>query len=263
MSLADPKEVTMTIPLEAMVRDASRMAEQMFDEDGAIDMFWLIDTPAGIIGALSPVIAETSTEASQRKDAIVEAMRDLLREHDATRYVRVAEAWTVDGVPTLDLLADDEVVSMFATDVPGSSIQVVGGRRSRDGKLFVSGVAKAGPGGFEKAFEEADKKIVKAESKGIEFVTGPEAEDLISRVQAEMEWQARGSDNLTDHPLRKEKVVITASDGRELLMATRDVVRPPGGKPYLSELSTIVRPDRARGRLAADLLPSAAAAARQ
>src|SRR6516165_4672319 len=136
-----------TIPLDAMVRRASRMAEQMFDEEGAVDMFWLIDTPAGIISVLSPVFAENPTQGRQVKGEINEAMREFLREHDATRFVRVAEAWVTEHAPWTDeevpwtydegfVPRTDEV---FVTHVPGSSI-LVQGRRNRDGKLFVDKV---------------------------------------------------------------------------------------------------------------------------
>jgi len=78
-----------------------------------------------------------------------------------------------------------------------------------------------------------------------------------------MDWRAKGSGALADHPLRKEMVAIWGSDGRETLFAWRDIIRPPGGKPYLSKLSKIERPEKTEGRWAEDLLPNAAAAAKQ
>src|SRR5262249_10008947 len=228
-----------TIPLDAMVRRASRMAERMFDEEGAVDMFWLIDTPAGITRILSPVFAENPTQVRQVKDAINEAMREFLREHDATRFVRVAEAWVTEHAPWTDeevpwtydegfVPRTDEV---FVTHVPGSSILVLG-RRNRDGKLFVDNVfQQAKP--EDRSIEEVRKDFV-AHLPGIkvEIVAGPEAEDLISRLQAQMEWVAK-SDELADHP---ERIVLMASDGREVLMAWRDIVRPPAGRPHLGRL---------------------------
>jgi hypothetical protein len=240
-----------TIPLDAMVRRASRMAEQMFDEEGAVDMFWLIDTPAGIISVLSPVFAENPTQGRQVKGEINEAMREFLREHDATRFVRVAEAWVTEHAPWTDeevpwtydegfVPRTDEV---FVTHVPGSSI-LVQGRRNRDGKLFVDKVFR-GAKPEDRSIEEVRKDFV-AHLPGIkvEIVAGPEAEDLISRLQTQMEWVAK-SDELADHPA--EQIVLIADDGREVLMARRDIVRPPGGKPYLSKLSEIKRPKELRG----------------
>jgi len=238
-----------TISLDAMVRRASRMADRMFDEEGAVDMFWLIDTPAGIIRALSPVFADNPTQGCQVKDAINEEMREFLREHDATRFVRVAEAWVTEHeeVPwTSDEGFVPRTDEVFVTHVPGSSI-LVHGRRNRDGKLFVDNVfQQAKP--EDRSIEEVRKDFV-AHLPGIkvEIVAGPEAEDLISRLQAQMEWRAKGSGTLEDHPLRKERIVLMASDGREVLMAWRDIVRPPAGRPHLGRLSEIERPKELRG----------------
>ena len=157
-----------TIPLDAMVRLASQVAERLFDEEGVVDMFWLVDTPAGLTHVLSPVFAENPTQGRQVKDVINEAMREFLREHDATRFVRVAEVWTLQEVPS----------------------------------------------------------------------TSP---------KATMEWRAKGSGTLEDHPPRKEQIFLMASDGREVLISSRDIIRPPGGKPYLSKLSEIERPKELRG----------------
>jgi hypothetical protein len=37
----------MTAPLDAFLRRASRMAEEMFDKTGEIEMFWLVETATG------------------------------------------------------------------------------------------------------------------------------------------------------------------------------------------------------------------------
>jgi hypothetical protein len=228
-----------TIPLDAMVRRASRMAEQMFDEEGAVDMFWLIDTPAGITRILSPVFAENPTQGCQVKDAINEAMREFLREHDATRFVRVAEVWTVQEVPSTSELPDKgpDKGTWFSTSVPGSLDQVFG-RRSHSGKLFVDDFC--GP-----AAEQISQEFTARTGISVEVVTGAEAEDLLSRAKAE--WRAKGSGTLEDHPLRQEQIVLMASDGREVLISSRDIIRPPGGKPYLSKLSEIERPKELTG----------------
>ena len=39
--------MTEKVPLEAMIRRASRMAEQMFAAQGNVDIFWLVETAGG------------------------------------------------------------------------------------------------------------------------------------------------------------------------------------------------------------------------
>jgi hypothetical protein len=59
---------------------------------------------------------------------------------------------------------------------------------------------------------------------------------------------------LANAPDRKEIVTIEAADGRELLYAMREIVRPAHGRAYLGKLGEIRRPDHVRGRFL-DLLP--------
>jgi hypothetical protein len=240
--------------LEEMVRCASQVASTMFNKDGEVEMFWVVDTPRGMMGVVSPV-----SGSGEAKDALLEKMRGVLREHDATRYVQVTEAWTAEFPLSAEVLADDEEDAPFVTDVPGSPIRVVG-FRARGGKLFVEGAFEVE---HAPSVEEYSEVFAAANGLEVEVVTGPEAEDLVSKMRAHMEWKAKGSGTLRDHTLRKELISFYANDGREVLMATRGIVRSADGRAYLGALSEITRPDVAGGRMTADLLPGATAAMRQ
>jgi hypothetical protein len=85
-------------------------------------------------------------------------------------------------------LADDEGV-VFATNVPGSPIQVMGRRDPRTGELCVSKVYMTSPE-FEAAFHGARPKF--------EAVTGAEAERLVAQVYTDItlgrtaSWKTKG-----------------------------------------------------------------------
>jgi hypothetical protein len=59
---------------------------------------------------------------------------------------------------------------------------------------------------------------------------------------------------LTNAPDRKEIVGIEATNGREFLLAEREIIHPAYGRAYLGKLGEIMRPERVRGRFG-DLLP--------
>jgi hypothetical protein len=71
-------------------------------------------------------------------------------------------------------LPDDEG-TVFVTNVPGSSIQVLGRRDPTTGELCVYATIRA-----QRDFDEACREPAR---RGVEIVTGPEAEDLIRRIQ--------------------------------------------------------------------------------
>ena len=87
-----------------------------------------------------------------------------------------------------DTLADDEGV-VFATNVPGSPIQVMGRRDPRTGELCVSKVYMTSPE-FEAAFHGARPKF--------EAVTGAEAERVVAQVYTDItlgrtaSWETKG-----------------------------------------------------------------------
>jgi hypothetical protein len=84
------------IPLHALLRRVSRMAEQMFDKQGDIGPIWLVETVSGeqqII--VSPVMAPSPLAGAAEKDRIAAKMREHFAENDAVRYAVAIEAWTL------------------------------------------------------------------------------------------------------------------------------------------------------------------------
>jgi len=103
--------MTKRIPLDALIRRVSRMAEQMFDRQGDVDPIWLVETASGEQHAIiTPVIAGSPLEAADVKDKIAAEMRKHFIEHDIVRYACAMEAWTLAGperkqVPTTEQAA--------------------------------------------------------------------------------------------------------------------------------------------------------------
>jgi hypothetical protein len=152
--------------LDALLRRASRMAEQMFDKDGEVTCFWLAETAAGDQQTIiTPMSFPPEVPTAEAKQMLAQKMRDHFKEHDVVRYANAVEAWTVP---------EEDRVGPY----PGS---------------------------------------------------------------------------LADHPRRREIVAIIADDGRDCLMTARDIIRPPGGKPYLAKMLKVQGAEQVRGRLA-DLL---------
>jgi hypothetical protein len=86
----------MSIPLEALLRRMSRMAEQHFARHGDIDPMWLIETASGEQQLIiTPFIAPNPLAGAEVKDRIAEKMRETFCELDVVRYARAVEAWTV------------------------------------------------------------------------------------------------------------------------------------------------------------------------
>jgi hypothetical protein len=160
---------SMTGTLDAFIRRASRMAEQVFNEDGVIDMFWLLEKANGEqLTLVTPVYADAG-HAGPLKDVIAHAVREFCHEHDVRRYVQIAEVWTL-------------------------------------------------------------KEPCNAREAMLQF----------------------GS--LANHPQRREIVMLCGDDGREHVTATRNIVRPSTGRPYLEKLGAIDRWDGIEPRWL-DLLP--------
>ena len=84
--------------LDALIRRASRMAEQMFDQNGEVTCFWLADTAAGDQWVvITPISFPPGVPAAEGKKMLAERMRDYFREHDVVRYAVAVEAWAVPG----------------------------------------------------------------------------------------------------------------------------------------------------------------------
>ncbi len=84
------------VPLEALLRRVSRMAEAMFDKRGDIDPIWLVENAKGEQRTLvTPVVTPTPLAAADEKKRIITKMRELFAENEVVRYARALEAWTL------------------------------------------------------------------------------------------------------------------------------------------------------------------------
>jgi hypothetical protein len=161
------------ISLEDLVHHSSRIAEWLFERQGAIAMFWLVDIPGEGLRVMPPPEEDDQgdMDTAERKDRHVASLREFLWACGATRYALASEAWSV-------LLTDRDELKRYHGEWKGS---------------------------------------------------------------------------LANAPHRVEVISIQAEDGRELITASREIVRPAQGKPYLAKLE-IERPDLAEGRFV-NLLP--------
>jgi hypothetical protein len=116
------KEIT----LEAMVRRASRMAEEMFEKIGAVEMFWLLDSKLlGQTTLVTPMQYPEGVEEGAFKEMAAARLRTEFKEKAVTRYAVATEAWKAPGPRPSSELPDDEG-TVFITCVPGSAFQVLG-----------------------------------------------------------------------------------------------------------------------------------------
>lgn len=82
------------IPLKALVRRASRVAEKLFNKQGEFDPFWLVETKEGEqTVVVTPFVADNPLEAFAVKQAVLNNMRRLFAEEKVRRYVIAAECW--------------------------------------------------------------------------------------------------------------------------------------------------------------------------
>jgi hypothetical protein len=88
--------MTKRIPLDALLRRVSRMAEHVFDKHGDIDPIWLVENASGEQhGIVSPVVSPSPLAAAAEKDRIADKLREHFAENDIVRYARAVESWTV------------------------------------------------------------------------------------------------------------------------------------------------------------------------
>jgi hypothetical protein len=80
---------TKVVPLEALLRRMSRMAENMFDKDGFVTMTWLVDTASdqGIIQ--TPMLSS----GVEYKDDLADTIRKHFKEIGVCRYAMAMEVW--------------------------------------------------------------------------------------------------------------------------------------------------------------------------
>jgi hypothetical protein len=91
--------MTPPVPLAALLRRMSRVAEQHFARTGDLDPLWLVETAAGeqqII--VSPIIAPNALAGHEYRDWLDAKMREVFRELDVVRYARAMECWFVDNL---------------------------------------------------------------------------------------------------------------------------------------------------------------------
>jgi len=104
------------------------MAEEMFEHEGEVTMFWLAETSSGEqLRLVTPVVIPEGTPSAEAKHMIADKIREFFREHDVVRYGQAAEAWaatdeTYDGPPSehprriemISLTADDGIEFLAA-----------------------------------------------------------------------------------------------------------------------------------------------------
>jgi hypothetical protein len=116
------------VTLEAFLRRASRIAEDLFDKVGELEMIWLVENAAGEQEMIvTPVNAPSAVAAAEYKENLSAAMRDLFRERGIVRYAVAAEAWSAKGaVDPYRSLSDHpqrfEIVFITAEDVAGAAL---------------------------------------------------------------------------------------------------------------------------------------------
>jgi hypothetical protein len=81
------------LTLEQMMRHASQMAEEMFDEHGEVPMFWLAEPADGERMTIITPVEGPPGVAVEVKNEIVAKVRGLFRKHDVRRYAQVCEGW--------------------------------------------------------------------------------------------------------------------------------------------------------------------------
>jgi hypothetical protein len=109
-----------TVPLEAMIRRASRMAEEMFDAQGNVDMFWLVEHASGERRTLvTPIIQLPGCDLDQYKQTVIDDVRKYFAQHGVERYARATEGWIRrdPNLPAVDAsTAAGEIVLVDADD---------------------------------------------------------------------------------------------------------------------------------------------------
>jgi hypothetical protein len=257
------RTTTKPIPLDAMIRRASRIAEGLFDKTGGLPSFYLVENAAGQQQRIvAPIVFPEGMHPAKFKSRYARDLRKRFREQGVVRYVHVTEAWTADqndraaeawmaehgtwedypnrgevvaisaqdrneflcakrdivrpagGKPYLgklsdieratrpegrlvNMLSDDDDIrysseladdegAVFVAHVPNAPLLIFGRRDPATGELCVGRVCNKNESGLTAA--ELEKRLNKdnARKRGIEVVTGPEAEQLIARVQRKL-----------------------------------------------------------------------------
>ena len=86
--------MTEKVPLEAMLRRASRMAEQMFAAQGNVDTFWLVEAAGGEqLTLVTPMAPPPECDPAQFKRELLDKVREFFATYEVVRYARALEGW--------------------------------------------------------------------------------------------------------------------------------------------------------------------------
>jgi hypothetical protein len=93
--------------LDALLRRASWVAEEMFDELDPLPMVWLIDSPdKGQAMLVTPI------STAQQKRTLAQSLREFFNNNGVSRYAFAAESWLRD----LDGEAIGEIIALRSED---------------------------------------------------------------------------------------------------------------------------------------------------
>jgi hypothetical protein len=134
------------VPLEAMLRRASRMAEEMFTAQGNVDMFWLVETASGERRTLvTPMVWPPGCDSAQFKRELIDKVREIFAQHGVERYALAFEGWIRrdSNLPALDAsTAAGEIVVINADDGDrsfGARREII---RPEHGKAYLGPLSK-------------------------------------------------------------------------------------------------------------------------
>jgi hypothetical protein len=86
--------------LDQIFDHGAAAAQELFDQQGAVQPMWIAQTKDG--GILPIIISNMERES---KDAVIDELKRMFREHDVVRYVSILEAWAL-SIKTKDALPD-------------------------------------------------------------------------------------------------------------------------------------------------------------
>jgi hypothetical protein len=138
--------MTEKVSLEAMIRRASRMAEEMFAAQGDVDMFWLVETASGEQCTLvTPMSPPPGCDHAQYKLTLIDHVRGFFAQHSVERYALAAEGWIErdPNLPAVDAsTAAGEIVVITADDGErylGATREII---RPEHGKAYLGRLSK-------------------------------------------------------------------------------------------------------------------------
>jgi hypothetical protein len=102
----------MTVSLEALLRRASKMAEQAFNKMGTLEPIWLVETADQRQETIVvPIWVPEGMTERKYKDRQAAVMREIFKDRGVVRYARAVEAWTSKMPAARDF---DEAVDLAA-----------------------------------------------------------------------------------------------------------------------------------------------------